>query len=291
MPALLAREHGGDDEVGDADDDEDDADDQEHARDPSPRRPAASSARAARPACGTRARAAPARGRRRARRSGQPLEHARDRGVRLEPREVHPDADVRAVRRTPRAASRSRAARRSGRGRGTPPGRGWRPRSRRSRARARRSARRPARRRASRSGRRRRRPAPAAATPRSRWRAAPARRGRAASWSGCASRCAIALAIIPSVVSIPPNSITAALEIDLVALEPAGRRSRRRRAATSPARASQRGLHRGAQRLEAARAGLGRRAAGGDLRDRRDDRVVPGEHLGGPRRLAARARA
>ena len=87
---------------------------------------------------------------------------------------------------------------------------------------ARGSRRRRARRRASRTGRPSPRPARAAATPRSRWAAGPGRRSTSARWSGLDSRCTTALAIMPSVVSMPPKSITAAFETTCCALEAAG---------------------------------------------------------------------
>ena len=83
----------------------------------------------------------------------------------------------------------------------------------RTRSPARDRARRRARRRRSRSGRRPLPPARAAATPRSRRPAARGHRARPRELGRVArSRCKTALAIIPSVVSIPPNSSTAALD-------------------------------------------------------------------------------
>ena len=72
-------------------------------------------------------------------------------------------------------------------------------------------ARRRARRRASRSGRSPRRPARAAATPRPRSRSSSAH-ATARAASGCGEQVQSAFTIIPSVVSMPPNIITAAFE-------------------------------------------------------------------------------
>ena len=152
----------------------------------------------------------------------QPIQQPPDGGVRLQAREVHPDADVRPAREGEVLARVLAAARRSGRGRRTSPGRGWRPRPTRSRARRGGSPRRPASRPWSRTGRPSRRPARAAATPRWRWAAGPRSAGHERELVAAAeSRCRTALAIIPSVVSMPPKSITAALDTTSRALEAA----------------------------------------------------------------------
>ena len=75
-----------------------------------------------------------------------------------------------------------------------------------------------------RSGRRRRPPARGAATPRRRRRPAPDRRRPPAARPGRASRYHSALRIIPSVVSIPPNMITAAFDTVSSSLSPPVRR-------------------------------------------------------------------
>ena len=117
--------------------------------------------------------------------AGQPVEQATDRGVRLEPREVHADADVRAVREGD-CCRASCGARRSGRGRRTRPDRGWPPAietlTRSPRA-DRRAAELDVLR--SRSGRPPPRPARAGVTPRPRWAGGPGRARTSASCSGC----------------------------------------------------------------------------------------------------------
>ena len=152
----------------------------------------------------------------------------------LDPREVHARGTRAAPARTPGAGARSARRRRNGRGRRTSQGRDSPRRARPSRARRGGSRRLRARCRASRSGRPRRRPAPAAATPRPRPRTKlrlTRRRARAA--PGCASRCRIALAIIPSVVSIPPKRSTAAFETTSSRARPPAAPARRPRRATS----------------------------------------------------------
>ena len=165
--------------------------------------------------------------------AGQPLEHPPDGGVRLEPREVHAEADVgaggegdvepRVVRRTSNvsgsgntAGSRFAAAMET---------------TTSSRAPIRRAA--ELTRRAWRSGPRPRPPARAAATPRRRSAAGPAPPRTAPSAAGAASRWATALAIIPSVVSMPPNSSTAAFDATRRA-RAAGPPGRGRHAARTP---------------------------------------------------------
>ena len=96
-----------------------------------------------------------------------------------------------------------------------------------------------------------------------------------------------ALAIIPSVVSMPPNSSTAAFETTSSGSSPPASSPRRRPA--SRRLALERRPDRVAQRREPSRPPRSA-AARGDLRHRGDDRVVPAEHRRVDR-LAARARA
>ena len=102
--------------------------------------------------------------------------------------------------------------------------------------------------------------------------------------SGCASRCRSALAIMPSVVSMPPNISTAAFETTSSCVEPAGLagRGRQQRRVGVRRRARARCVARSA--ANASRPSPSTGLPGGHLRDRRDDRVVPAEHAPGVRR-------
>ena len=91
---------------------------------------------------------------------------------------------------------------------------------------------------------------------------------------GASSRCTIALAIIPSVVSMPPNSITAALEVTSAAQEPAA-------AAASSESPPSVGRTASPSSRTAASASGPRRAPRAEVGDGGHDRVVPAEHRGG----------
>ena len=127
-----------------------------------------------------------------------------------------------------------------------------------------------------RSDRSPRRRARAGATPR-----APPRGGRVVRdpfvSSGCSSRWSRALAIIPSVVSIPPNSSTAALETICSVVRSWSRRGGAEQRATrvpGAITASRRSRSASNALTPATRA----RRPGRDLGDRGDDRVVPAQH-------------
>ena len=199
------------------------------------------------------------------------VEHEADRRVRLEPREVHPDADVRALREgevEPGVLAAHVEAVGVGEDGRVAVRRGERERDELALAdlRAAELACR-----ASRSGRSPPRRARAAATPRPRspgGRGRP-RRGRAA--RGFESRCRSALAIMPSVVSMPPNMQHRGVRDRLLACvrPPLGRAvGGRSMLALSAAKAS-----RPARSPDRSSPAVTRG-------DRGDDRVVPAEHLG-----------
>ena len=190
--------------------------------------------------------------------------------------EPGPSRCTRAARpRTRGGAWRWAGAGRSGRGRRTRRDHGWRRRARRPRGRRPRLGAPASSTSASRTDRRPPPPVRGAATPRRPPRPAHGSAATSSRTAGSSSTWRSRLRIIPSVVSIPPNMMTAALRHRLVRRDRAGRHDR-----AGPHHVGERG-HRGG-------AGLGRRQPGGDARHRRHDRAVPLEQAARP--PAGRAR-